>query len=387
MTRGKIPIWLQLTSLTLLLSIAWGQSNKSNISKTSGPAKTHYFRRNWIPSRGGPPGLHYVGAGVCITCHQYESSELTTPMGNASQLPAQAGILKRHPALAARAGRDLYRVTRQKDGKVLYSVAAGGKMASTPLLWAFGLGYAGQTYIYKRPMGGFHESRMSFYKQMRGLDNTMGYPPQPPRQLDAALGRPMARDEARSCFGCHTTGALRDGGFHPQQAAPGVTCEECHGPGSAHVAAMRAQQYRHPHIFNPAHLLPGEQVDFCGNCHRTVLMVMEMQVSGILDVRFQPYRLSLSKCFNPADERISCLACHNPHQALVKKISWYDAKCLACHVGPGQQPTALKPGRACPVAQRRCAACHMPKLALPGAHHRFSDHYIRIVKAGAPYPE
>jgi hypothetical protein len=28
----------------------------------------------------------------------------------------------------------------------------------------------------------------------------------------------------------------------------------------------------------------------------------------------------------------------------------------------------------------------MPKLELPGTHTRFSDHQIRIVRSGEPYP-
>jgi hypothetical protein len=28
----------------------------------------------------------------------------------------------------------------------------------------------------------------------------------------------------------------------------------------------------------------------------------------------------------------------------------------------------------------------MPKLELPGAHHKFSDHRIRILKPGESYP-
>jgi hypothetical protein len=29
----------------------------------------------------------------------------------------------------------------------------------------------------------------------------------------------------------------------------------------------------------------------------------------------------------------------------------------------------------------------MPKYELPGAHFKFTDHRIRIVKAGEPYPD
>ena len=46
-----------------------------------------------------------------------------------------------------------------------------------------------------------------------------------------------------------------------------------------------------------------------------------------------------------------------------------------------------KPGaKACPVAKTNCVSCHMPKLDLPGAHYKFTDHRIRIVKPNEPYP-
>ena len=31
------------------------------------------------------------------------------------------------------------------------------------------------------------------------------------------------------------------------------------------------------------------------------------------------------------DPRITCIACHNPHQPLVHSTAAYDIKCLACH--------------------------------------------------------
>jgi hypothetical protein len=48
-----------------------------------------------------------------------------------------------------------------------------------------------------------------------------------------------------------------------------------------------------------------------------------------------------------------------------------------------QLPSALP----CPVARRDCVTCHMPKIEIPEAHAEFSDHWIRIAKPGAPYPE
>ena len=74
-----------------------------------------------------------------------------------------------------------------------------------------------------------------------------------------------------------------------------------------------------------------------------------------------------------------CAACHDPHGELVSNPSAYDAKCTACHA------TALHT-KICRVAKANCVGCHMPKLDLPGAHARFTDHQIRIVRAGEPYP-
>ena len=100
----------------------------------------------------------------------------------------------------------------------------------------------------------------------------------------------------------------------------------------------------------------------------------------ITDLRFQPYRLAGSKCYDADDPRVSCLACHDPHQEVDTHTSDYDAKCQACHDGGKPRATA------CKVAANNCVSCHMPKIELPGAHHKFSDHRIRIVKANEPFP-
>ncbi|MGH9490633.1 MAG: multiheme c-type cytochrome [Terriglobales bacterium] len=339
---------------------------------------------------GGPAGLHYVGAQVCAACHTTYAGELTTGMGHASDRPGAAEILVRHPRLSVVINQDVYQLRREASGKYLYSVRRGGQQVSAPVAWAFGLGDAGQTYVYERN-GSYYESRVSFFNQPHALDTTMGYGPVPPGNLWTALGRRLPPDEERACFVCHTTGSYLGGNFDPQRATAGVTCEECHGPGSAHVAAMREHHFAGGfHIFNPAQLSPNDLVNFCGSCHRSTLTVMAMGVTGTLDVRFQPYRLTLSQCWNPTDARISCLACHNPHQPLATQPAAYDHACLACHVVKGQTATAAvaktHPGPACPVATHNCVTCHMPLVHLPGSHDLFTDHDIRIVRAGEPYP-
>jgi len=94
----------------------------------------------------------------------------------------------------------------------------------------------------------------------------------------------------------------------------------------------------------------------------------------VMTVTVGKYSYRISKCYDADDARISCLACHDPHHELSAETTDYDPKCQACHGGG-------KPGaKACPVSKSKCASCDMPKLELPGAHYKFSDHRIRIVK-------
>ena len=40
----------------------------------------------------------------------------------------------------------------------------------------------------------------------------------------------------------------------------------------------------------------------------------------------------------------------------------------------------------CPVAVKGCSTCHMPKIELPGSHFKFTDHRIRVARAGDTFP-
>jgi hypothetical protein len=111
-----------------------------------------------------------------------------------------------------------------------------------------------------------------------------------------------------------------------------------------------------------------------------------MGIRGVANVRFQPYRLENSRCWDPDDIRIGCLACHNPHVPRHRDTAFYDPKCLSCHRTAATKRSPKHAGKACPVAKGSCVTCHMPKYELPGGHFKFTDHDIRIVRSGAPYP-
>jgi hypothetical protein len=325
-------------------------------------------------------------------------------MARALDPAAECGILRAHPRLTFRTGAYAYEITRQGNTSA-YTVTDGQAKLSEPILWAFGLGEAGQTYVFKHH-GSYYESRVSFFNDTQSLDFTLGASRSVPASLDEAAGRVMHADDEQACFGCHSTGAVSGSRLEVERMTPGVTCESCHGPGAEHVAAVQAGSPGPSHIFNPGKLNTGDLADFCGSCHRSWMQGELMHLKSIQNVRFQPYRLSLSKCFEQDDPRISCLACHDPHQNVKREPARYDAKCLACHQSTvGRAASAVsRPGVStknasgaslqtrqvvtlpCPVAQHSCATCHMPKYSLPGAHFKFTDHWIRVVHPKEPYP-
>lgn len=336
-------------------------------------------RVDWQPTQA-IPGARYVGREACAECHT-DIVQQPSAMAHGLERPADSAVLQLHPRLTFSSGPYRYTVERQDDG-ILYVVTDGANTISLPVSWAFGqgLGELGQTYLLSYH-GSYYESRVSFYNGTQSLDFTLGHPTSVPTSLEDALGRVLEPEELRACFGCHSTGAVSDGKLQIGNLAPGVTCEGCHGPGAEHVAAVKAGRAREARIFNPGKLKSGDLLKFCGACHRTRAHVEALRLKGILTVRFQPYRLTESRCFDPGDRRISCLACHDPHRNPEHAPTFYDSRCSACHNGKAREP-ARRAAPLCPEAHSRCVTCHMPKYMLAGSHFRFTDHRIRVVRLG-----
>ena len=342
----------------------------------------------WWPTKGTARRVDFVGTAQCAKCHEKQAiAHITAPMAQASAPAAYSQILQAADPFSAELAPFRYTLSRTAV-TVTYSVTDRSTSLSAPVAWAFGLGRKGQTYIYQHN-GAFYESRLSFYRTLQGLDLTTGHDSATPDDLESALGRPLDADETRRCFACHTTASTTANRFDPSHVTPGITCEACHGPGAKHVAAMKSGNIEDGRraILNLSRLSPIASVDFCGACHRTWADVLQGGFTGIANVRFQPYRLENSRCWRKGDARLTCTACHDPHQQLGLEAGSYDERCLACHAAtPAAKPTRDHPGAACPVGKNSCVTCHMPSVEFPSMHATFTDHRIRIPRPGEPYP-
>jgi hypothetical protein len=319
---------------------------------------------------------------TCATCHVKEAaSQPATPMGGALKTAGHNPLFKENKDLRFAGGRFVYDISTRGD-QTTYTVSDGATSIALPLQWTVGNG--AQTFVLERD-GQFFESLVSYYPEIGALDITLGDERLQPQVLNDAIGRKLELREVTDCFNCHSTRSSPNHKLDLTSMIPGLTCARCHQDTGAHLASVSAMKTKSAGKMVKPEALGKKSAEsmstFCGQCHRSWQTVVRNDWTGQSNVRFQPYRLENSRCFDGADARISCIACHNPHEDVVKDGSSYDNKCLACHAAANQST-----GKACPVANANCVTCHMPRIRLPGGHQTFTDHDIRVVHTGEAYP-
>jgi hypothetical protein len=335
-------------------------------------------------------------------------------MHHALENPGANPVLDTHPNLTVL--KDGYTYTVEtKNGESTYTVTDGKDTLTLPIRWMFG--QHSQTWVLEMN-GHYYESMVSYFPRENGLATTPGDQHITPHNVYEAMGRRTSTWETLQCFNCHATNATDGPRLTLDTLRPGVECERCHLGALQHMADAAHDNF----ATIPPKLKPmdaAQAANFCGQCHRTWDTVVRNHWKGEVDVRFQPYRLENSKCFTANDRRISCLACHDPHQQLNHNQAYYDAKCQACHApskASASQSSAIPASLAtsttesatttasstsaassantvshgiktCPVSKEKCTTCHMPKIELPGGHVAFTDHLIRVVHPNDLYPD
>jgi hypothetical protein len=385
-SRSSRFIW-RVFVVALLVAFSLRAQSPSTIADQFSTAE-RVKQKGWWPTKGDAARNDYVGPSACMTCHSdISASQKNTRMARTALPAAQSEMLRSQDKVDFAQGPYAYQITHSSAGET-YRVADTKASISEPLTWAFGTGNNGQSYLFEHD-GSFYEARMSYYRASDTFGLTPNHPATPGESLDKAVGRKISASEAPKCFGCHTTASTAGGAFAPSKSIPGVTCEVCHGPAATHVAMEKngAPGEGAGLVFNSAKLSPADSVDFCGACHRTWWDVNLEGLTGIGTLRFPAYRLEKSRCWGKGDARITCVACHDPHQLLVKDVAAYDQRCLSCHVTMGSKPAADHPGSACTVATKDCASCHMPQYEVPDMHTKFTDHMIRIARKDGAFPD
>jgi hypothetical protein len=364
-------------------------------------------------------GRAYVGSKACARCHQGIYQQFSqTDMGRSivpvtptllqsMQLPGSVfdTSLDRHFEVYARGGQ-LYQSEYATDAE-----GAETFRETHSLDWIIGSGENGFGGIVRR--GDFLlEAPLSYYTKAGKWELSPGY-----EAGDFGFSRPMLA----GCMTCHS-GRSRpipasDGKYEqPPFAEMAIGCENCHGPGSAHIRAMEVEvpgQGEDTAIVNPARLQPELSNNICMSCHQTgdlrllrpgkkfsdfrpgepldhtlsILMVPPKPGDPQTDLLQHQYSMTLSKCYRSSGGRLSCITCHDPHRQPTRQEApaYYAKKCLACHTE--QSCTVPLEKRQHSMPPDDCAGCHMPKRDIKVISHSTVTNHRIVARPDEPLPE
>ena len=216
-------------------------------------------------------GSGYVGREACAACHediaatQARTNMARTWQGQTPRLPAnysQERAEGPEPAIQ-------YEL-KETGGKLEYRVQMPGKSAQEfPIEAAVGGDRHGVSFLLRLstldgmplPVARLIEARYFHSSAKNGLAFSLGFPEEKPTSFETGFGRVLTPYLEKRCLSCHV--APRTWGTHVET---GVSCENCHGPGQAHLTAV-SEHSKDPRVLNPGKLPVADRMGPCSQCH------------------------------------------------------------------------------------------------------------------------
>ena len=363
------------------------------------------------PPQTQTASVGYVGSQECALCHPgiYEKY-MKTDMGRAmavvdgtfiATIPASGSVfeprLNRHFEVYARDGR-LYQTEYQlADAHEVFRDTRRVEWIMGARENGFGAIVREGDYLFEAPL--------SFYSNINGWALSPGY-----QFADYGFSRPILP----GCIACHSGRPQPvlegNGRFHnPPFQELGIGCENCHGPGEAHIAAASTDT-----IVNPAKLSGWQADNLCMGCHQTgdarvlhpgkdfgdfrpgntlddtlsIFMVPFGPESPPRDDLLEHYfSMRLSKCYRASQGKMSCITCHDPHlqPTAAEAPAYFRQKCLTCHTEQScKVPLTTRQSQA-PADD--CAGCHMPKRNLKVISHSVLTNHRIVSTPQEEFPD
>ena len=361
----------------------------------------------------------YLGSSACESCHKaIYASFAKTRMGRSMTVATPDTLQSLHlPSSIYNPATDRHFDVYAQQGQLLVSEYQTGPQGqevfrkTKPVQWIIGANTNGLGGIVQRGAYLF-EAPVSYYVAPQKWGVSPGYEDRP-----IGFSRPILA----GCIFCHSgrpePADTDTGKFKPvpfRQLAIG--CENCHGPGAAHVQSMRARTAAEAdlHIVNPDRLSARLENDICMSCHESGDVRVPRPGKSYLDFRpgqpldktlailtvpikrsdvdtedhLQQYlEMRLSKCYRATAGQLRCATCHDPHvePTAAEAPAYFNAKCMNCHAD--HLCTLPAPERAKTTPANNCIGCHMPRRKTPQiAHSSLTNHRV-MAQSGEPLPD
>jgi tetratricopeptide (TPR) repeat protein len=357
----------------------------------------------------------YINAQECAPCHFAETKKYrNTGMGRSFRSTTEAPDFIAATGTFVHAASGLRYEFRKQNGRFyLKRTSSEGEELEKEIHYAVGSGIHAQTYLHRTSDGRLLQLPVSWYAENGGtLAMSPGY--------DTAAHPDFRRAIRADCLFCHNAypgGEVSSQGDArwPEQIPNGIDCQRCHGPGRAHLDAVKAGKPAaavRAAIVNPKRLAPDRELEVCMQCHlettsfelpnaihrfgRGVFSYRPGEPLGDYQLQFDhapgmghedkfeiagaAYRLRQSACFLKSNGALRCSTCHNPHDIPRGDAArtHHAAVCNSCH--QAVLADAVKKGRH--PAGADCAGCHMPKRRTEDVvHAAMTDHKIQRRKS------
>jgi predicted CXXCH cytochrome family protein len=205
------------------------------------------------------------------------------------------------------------------------------------------------------------------------------------------------------CADCHST-AVRKGydpradSFHTTWAEANVSCEACHGPGSAHERWASYPRWLRTRLWRDDGLPArgsqrDRQIETCAQCHSRRDQIADGYTAGAPLLEYYAPTLLMPRLYYADGQQraevytyasfaqskmhyagVTCATCHDPHTAQLRTPG--NRLCTQCHVATKYDTAAHHFHRyGSPGAS--CAGCHMPTTTYMLIDPRH-DHSIRV---------
>jgi predicted CXXCH cytochrome family protein len=366
-------------------------------------------------------GDEFVDAKMCIGCHaEINATYSHTGMAKAFYRPSPANTIedynKGNPFYHA--PTSAYYAMAQRGGRYFqqrWQLGADGKPAyrqEWQIDFVMGSGNRVRTYLHRGANGVLVELPLAWYSEKGGY-----WSMNPGYDTDRFIA---PRKIAYECMFCHNGYPHIPAGHERANSVPayldplpeGIDCQRCHGPGGAHVRAAQTPGERNEdirrNIVNPARLSGDRQMEVCMQCHLQTtslrlpaairqfnrgpfsyragqplgdfLLFFDRAPAPANKPKFEIVssvtRLRESQCFLQSKGALTCLTCHNPHQAPrgEEAARHYAAACRQCHSGAFDRLVSAAKHTSAPD----CVSCHMPKRRTEDVVHAvITDHLIQ----------